>query len=100
MDWHDEHLAFIVEEYIHNGCFVITIQRAFHIRFQLDRHDPVLDRKTIHVWVENVKEISSALKKKSPGKSRTVTTPENMARVTMSIEQSGKHSELKNAAVQ
>ncbi|PRD29179.1 UNVERIFIED_CONTAM: hypothetical protein NCL1_30189 [Trichonephila clavipes] len=31
-----------------NGGFVITTQRAFLMRFQLDRHDPVPDRKTIH----------------------------------------------------
>ncbi|GFX64114.1 DUF4817 domain-containing protein [Trichonephila clavipes] len=50
--WHSEHRAFVVEEYIHNGGSVITTQRAFRIRFQHGRHDPVPDRKTVHVRVE------------------------------------------------
>ncbi|GFS56687.1 hypothetical protein TNIN_84941 [Trichonephila inaurata madagascariensis] len=50
MDWHGEHRAFIVEEYIHNVCSVIIIQRAFRIRFQLGFHDPVPDRKKIFMF--------------------------------------------------
>ncbi|PNF42023.1 hypothetical protein B7P43_G12304 [Cryptotermes secundus] len=98
MAWHSEHRAFVVEEYIRNGESVITTQRAFRIRFELGRHDPVPDRKTIHVWVSNFRATGSALKKKSPGRPRTVTTPENVARVRASIQQSPKHSALKHAA--
>ena len=98
MAWHGEHRAFVVEEYIRNGESVITTQRAFRIRFELGRHDPVPDRKTIHVWVSNFRATGSALKKKSPGRPRTVTTPENVARVRASIQQSPKRSALKHAA--
>lgn len=49
MAWIGEHRAFVVVEFIRNGESVITAQRAFCIRFQLHRRDPVLDRKTIQV---------------------------------------------------
>jgi hypothetical protein len=98
MAWHGEHHAFVMEEYIRNGDSVITTQRAFRIRFELGRHDPVPDRKTIHVWVSNFRATGSALKKKSPGRPCTVTTPENVARVRASIQQSPKRSAHKHAA--
>jgi hypothetical protein len=63
-----------------NGGSVITTQRAFRFRFELGRHDPVPVRKTIHFWVSNFRATGSALKKKSPGRPRTVTTPEVVAR--------------------
>jgi hypothetical protein len=80
-----EHLAFVVEEYIRNGGSVITTQRAFRIRFELG-------------WVSNFRATGSALKKKSPGRPRTVTTPEVVARVRASIQQSPKRSALTHAA--
>ncbi|GFY72754.1 hypothetical protein TNIN_387801 [Trichonephila inaurata madagascariensis] len=49
MEWNGEHRALFVDEYIHNDDSVITTQRAFRIWFQLGRHYPVPDRKTIHV---------------------------------------------------
>jgi hypothetical protein len=49
MAWRGEYRAFVVEEYIRNGGSVITTQRAFRIRLELGRHDPVSVRKTIHV---------------------------------------------------
>jgi transposase len=98
MAWRWEHRAFVVEEYIRNGGSVVTTQRAFHIRFKLGRHDPVPVRKTIHVWVSNLRATGSALKKKSPGQPRSVTTPEVVAHVRASIQQSPKRSALKHAA--
>lgn len=92
MAWHGEHLAFVVEEYIRNGGSAITSQRAFRIRFQLGRHDPVPDRKTIQVWLSNSRATGSALKRKSSGRPLTATTPDNVARVSASIQQSPRHS--------
>ncbi|GFT41158.1 hypothetical protein TNCV_5034391 [Trichonephila clavipes] len=77
----NEHHAFVVGEYIHNGGFVITTQSAFRIRFQLGRHDPFPNNKTIRVCAENLRATGFALKKKSPGRPRTVTTPEKVVRV-------------------
>ncbi|CAI6359906.1 unnamed protein product [Macrosiphum euphorbiae] len=99
MAWHGEHRAFVVEEYIRNGGSAITTQRAFRIRFQLGRHDPVPDRKTIQVWLSNFRATGSALKRKSSGRPLTATTPDNVARVSASIQQSPRRSELKHAAV-
>ena len=76
MAWLGEHRAFVMEEYICNGGSVITTQRVFHIQFKRGRHDSVPDRKTIHVWVSYCRASSSALKRKSPGRSQIVTTPE------------------------
>jgi len=67
MAWHSEHCAFVVEEYIRNGGSVITTQWAFRIWFKLGRHDSVLDRKTIQVWLLNFRKMGSAARKKLPG---------------------------------
>ncbi|KAL4149807.1 hypothetical protein QTP88_003669 [Uroleucon formosanum] len=98
MAWHGEHRAFVVEEYIRNGDSAITTQRAFRIRFKLGRHDPVPDRKTIQVWLSNFRATGSALKRKSSGRPLTATTPDNVARVSASIQQSPRRSALKHAA--
>lgn len=98
MAWHGEHRAFVVEEYIRNGGSAITTQRAFRIRFKLGRHDPVPDRKTIQVWLSNFRATGSALKRKSSGRPLTATTPDNVARVSASIQQSPRRSALKHAA--
>lgn len=79
MAWSGEHRAFVVEEFINNGGSPITTQRAFRIRFALIRRDPVLDSKTIHNWVSNFRQTSSALKRKSTGRPRTATGLENVA---------------------
>ncbi|KAL4142309.1 hypothetical protein QTP88_004793 [Uroleucon formosanum] len=92
MAWHGEHRAFVVEEYIRNGGSAITTQRAFRIRFKLGRHDPVPDRKTIQVWLSNFRAAGSALKRKSSGRPLTATTPDNVARVSASIQQSPRRS--------
>lgn len=98
MAWLGEHRAFVVEEFIRNGGSVITTQRAFRIRFALGRHESVPDRKSIHVWVSNFRATGSALKRKSPGRPRTVTMPDNVARVRASVLQSPKRSAVKHAA--
>lgn len=98
MAWSGEHRAFVVEEFINNGGSPITTQRAFRIRFALNRRDPVPDSKTIHNWVSNFRQTSSALKRKSTGRPRTATGLENVAAVRTSIEQSPRRSARKHAA--
>jgi hypothetical protein len=94
MTWRGENRAFVVEEYNRNTGSMITIQRAFRIRFELGRPDPVPVIKTIEVWISNFRARGSAL----PGRPRAVTTPEFVARVRASIQQSPKRSALKHAA--
>ena len=66
MPWSGEHHAFVVEEFIANGGSLIATQCALRIRFALSWWDPVLDKRTIHYWVSNFRQTSSALKKNSP----------------------------------
>ena len=98
MAWHGEHRSFVVEEFIKNGGSVISTQRAFRIRFELGRRDSVPDAKTIKLWVSNFRQTGSALKRKPTGRPRTAITPENVARVRTSIQQSPKRSAVKHAA--
>jgi len=95
MAWSGEHRAFVVEEFTNNGGSPITSQRAFRIRFALNRRNPVPDSKTIHNWVSNFRQTSSALKRKSTGRPRTATRLENVAAVRTSIE---RRSARKHAA--
>lgn len=98
MAWSGEHRAFVVEQFIKNGGSPINTQRAFRIRFALGRRDPVPDKKTIYSWVSNFRQTGSALKRKPPGRPRTVTSPENVAAVRRSVQQSPRRSARKHAA--
>ena len=57
---------------------MIATQRAFRTRFALGRNASVPDRKTILLWISNLRATGSTLKRKSPGRPRTVRTPENV----------------------
>ncbi|XP_039299184.1 uncharacterized protein LOC120355018 [Nilaparvata lugens] len=98
MAWLGEHRAFVVEEFIKNGGSVTSTQRAFWIRFELCRRDSVPDAKTIRLWVSNFRQTGSAPERKPTGRPRTAITPENVARVRTSIQQSPKRSAVKHAA--
>jgi hypothetical protein len=97
MAWSVENRSFVVEEFFQNGGSPMMTQRAFRIRFTLGRHDPVPDKKTIRNWVSNFRQTGSILKRKSTGRPRTATGPENVAAVRASIEQSPRRSARKHA---
>ena len=97
MVWTGEHRGFAVEAYYENNRSVIAMQRAFRTRFALGRNASVPDRKTIFLWISNLWANGSTLKRKSPGRPRTVKTPENVEAVRASPEQSPKHSTRKHA---
>ena len=67
MTWTGKHRAFIVENFLTNGESVTAALRNFRNHFQLRRRDPVPDRKTVLLWVENFRATGSALKRKPPG---------------------------------
>jgi len=54
MAWLGEHRAFIVQEFIKNGGWPVTTQRAFRVRFALGRREAVPDKKTICRWVQTL----------------------------------------------
>jgi hypothetical protein len=90
--WTGEHRAFIIEIYLKNCDPVIAMQPLFRRHFGAARHGRVPDRKTVLLWVENLREKSSALKKKLSGRFRSLRTPENIAAVRQTVTRSPRHS--------
>ena len=60
---HIRHWGFVVETYYENNRSVITTQRAFRTRFAFGRNASVPDRKTIFLWISNLRATGSTLKK-------------------------------------
>ena len=61
------------------------------------RHGRVPNRKTILLWIRNFRQASSALKPKSPGRPRSVQTPETITTVRHAITTSPQRSAAKHA---
>ena len=97
MNWTGEYRAFTVETFIKTNESVTATQRAFRVHFKLGRYDPVPARNTILVWVKNFRDTGYALKRKSTGRPRTARTPENVAVVRASVQQSPHRSTCKRA---
>ena len=97
MAWSGEHRAFVIEEFVKNGESVVATQRSFRRHFSLNRHDPVPTGKTIHRWISNFRQTSSALNRRRSGRPRTRTAQENVTAVADSIEQSPRRSIRKHA---
>ena len=97
MAWSGEHRAFVIEEFVKNGESVVATQRSFRRRFSLNRHDPVPTGKTIHRWVSNIRQTSSALNRRRSDRPRTRTAQENVTAVANSIEQSPRRFIRKHA---
>jgi hypothetical protein len=97
MGWTDEHRGFVVEAYYENNRSVIATQGVFCTRFALGRNASVPDRKTILLWISNLRATGSTLKRKSLGRPRTIRTPENVEAIRASIQQSPKCSARKHA---
>jgi transposase len=97
MSWTGEHRGFVVEAYYENNRSVIATQKAFCTRFALGQNASVPDWKTILLWISNLRATGSTLKRKSPGRPRTVRMPENVEAVRASIQQSPKRSACKHA---
>ncbi|GBL82575.1 hypothetical protein AVEN_263665-1 [Araneus ventricosus] len=92
MVWSGEHRAFVIEAYLKNGDSVITSQRLFRRHFGLDRNAKVPDKKTILLWVRNFLRTSSALKRKPPGRRRSVRTSQQVEVVTAAVLRSPQRS--------
>ena len=72
MGWSGEHRGFVVETFFKNNESVIATQRAFRRHFRLGRRAPIPDRKTILLWVLNMRATGSTLKRKPPGRPRSI----------------------------
>lgn len=97
MRWTREQRAFAVEAYFSNNRSFVAVQRAFRARFGIQPRGAVPDRKSILLWVESFRTTGSVVKK-SPGRRRTVTTPENVETTRQSILRSPRRSARKHAA--
>jgi hypothetical protein len=97
MAWSNEQRAFAVETYFSQNKSIVAVQRALRTRYRIPPRNPVPDRKSILLWVENFRACGSVVKKRV-GARRTVRTPENIDRVRRSILQSPKRSARKHAS--
>ncbi|KAF0711882.1 DUF4817 domain-containing protein [Aphis craccivora] len=98
MPWSGEQRGFVIEAFFKNAECVIATQRAFRTRFSLNPNESVPDRKTILNWLQNLRATGSAMSKKPVGRPKSVRTPENIAAVRTSIEQSPSRSARKHAS--
>ena len=78
MAWTGTHRAVTVESFLINEESVTATLKNFRNYFQMSRHDPIYDRKTILLWVNDFRAAGSALKWKPPGRPRSVRTPVNI----------------------
>ena len=76
---------------------MIAPQRLFRTHFGVGRHGRAPNRKTIWLWIRNFRQTSSALKRKSPGRPRSVRTPETIAAVRLAVTTSPQSSAAKHA---
>jgi hypothetical protein len=98
MVWNLEHRAFVMRRYYANGESVLRTQREFRREFSVPRHGPIPTRNTIMRWITSVNTTGSLFKKKPPGPTRTVRTPENVDRMRVEVLHSPKRSIRKRAA--
>lgn len=96
--WILEHRTFVMRRYYANGESVTQTQRDFRRNFNVPPRGPIPDRNTILRWIENVNTTGSLLKRKPPGRERTVRTPENVERVRVATLQSPNRSLRKRAS--
>lgn len=85
--------GFVVQTFFKN--FVPVTQRAFRTRFVLNSNERVPNQKTIFKWVQNWRPIGPA---NPVGCPKSVRTPETIAKLRASIEQSPTCSARKHAS--
>ena len=98
MQWLGSHRSFVVETFFTNSGSLTATQRLFRTHFKLGRHNPVPSRNTILLWIKNFRKNGSALNRRSTGRPRTSTTPENAMAVKASVQLSPQRSARKHAA--
>ena len=63
-----EHRVFAVEQFFRNSDSVVTVQRLFRRKFNVERRGAIPDRSTILRWVEVFRTTGSVMKSKPSGK--------------------------------
>lgn len=95
--WTLEQRIFAYDCFVKSGESVTAVQRQFRRRFNVNRNDSVPARDTILRWVNNLRTGGSIMKKKPPGRQRTVRTGENVERVREAILRSPRRSARRHA---
>jgi len=96
--WSGAQRTFAIKAFYKSNDNYATAQRLFHWHFQINRNNPVPSAHAIKTRVKNFEETGSALKRKSPGKERSIRTPENIETVRTALEQSPQRSVRRHAA--
>lgn len=96
--WTLEQRVFAYDCFVRSGESVTAVQREFRRRFNIHRNDSVPTRDTILRWVHNLRTGGSIMKKKPPGRQRTVRTQENVERVRQAVMQSPRRSAHRHSA--
>ena len=76
---------------------MIAAQRQFRTHFGVSWHGRVPNRKTILLWIRSFRQTSSALKRKFPGRPRSVQTPETITTARHAVTTSPQRSAAKHA---
>jgi len=95
--WSEEHRVFAVETFFKINDSAAVTQRVFRRHFDIGRNGKVPTRRTILNWVTQIRTTASIVKKKPPGRPRTVRTPENVRRVAQAFQRSPQHSARHNS---
>ena len=95
--WNAEQRVFTVEQIFRNNDSVVTVQRLFRRKFNVEHQDAIPDRNTILRWVEAFRTTGSVMKRKPPGLLRSVRTPENADTVRRAVLASPRHSTRRQA---
>lgn len=96
--WDLQHRLFVYDSFIKSGESVTATQRLFRLQFNVGRHGVVPSRNTILRWVKHFRTTGNIMNKKHTGPRRSVTTPENVARVREALLRSPGRSARRHAS--
>jgi transposase len=96
--WSGVERAFAIKAFYKNNDNYAAAQQLFRRHFQINCNNPVPSAHAIKTWIKNFEETGSALKRKPPGKERSIRTPENIEIVRAALEQSPQLSMRRHAA--
>lgn len=99
MAWSGVQRAFLVESFIKNGYSYKASIREFKQEYNINFKDPVPSRNAVNSWVAKFRSSGTTLKKSPPGRNSAIRTPENVAKVKRSVQQSPMRSARKHALV-
>jgi len=96
--WNAEHRVFEVEQFFfRNSDSVVTVQRLFRRKFNVERRGAIPDRNTTLWWVEAFRTTGSVTKRKPPGLLHSVRTLENVDTVRRAVLSSPRRSARRQA---